>query len=210
VTESRPRIWQGLARGDVQLTLSAHPTAERRQLAEFWPYLQTRVWLLMPAAKAQGLSRPADFNARPGLRLLAVRSAAQGEEVDAWIARLRSQGRVAEAVDFQSLLRLLSAGRGDAILLPASALDEARRQLGPAEDWALLDFFPQARIYSSMAVARSVPAAQQQRLSEALRGMKADGSLMALLVRHLGEATAREQFYAPAEPPARASSIASP
>ena len=46
-----------------------------------------------------GVQGMADFDARPGLKLLGVRGYAYGPTFGAWAQRLREQGRLVEASD---------------------------------------------------------------------------------------------------------------
>lgn len=196
VVESRVRIWDQMRRGVIQLTLSALPTPERREIAELVPYAQARYHVLMHRALMARVRSIAAFDADLSLRLLSVRGYAHGPVIDAWVQRLRAQGRMVEASDFSGAVRMLRAGRADALLaLPGSwhgvmsAFDDPE-ELGP------LDVVPTERNPVALAMARAMPDADRQRLRRALQAMLADGSVQEILRRHLGEKGARAAAYA--------------
>jgi polar amino acid transport system substrate-binding protein len=96
VVESRVRIWDQMRRGVVQLTLSALISPARREIAELVPYAQGRYQVLMRRELAARAPSIAAFEADSKLRLLDVRGYAHGPTIDAWVLRMRNQGRLVE------------------------------------------------------------------------------------------------------------------
>lgn len=196
VVESRVRIWDQMRAGAVALTLSAVPTPERREFAEIIPYAQGRYHLMLRHDLAARVRSLAAFEADASLRLLAVKGYAHGPTLDAALRRLRAQGRLIEVADFPAVLRMARAGRADALL----ALPSGWAQIEPTErgsaNWVALDVAPSDRSLAGMALSLQMPEADRQRLRRALQSMQADGSLMAILRRHLGNAAAAAAAYA--------------
>jgi polar amino acid transport system substrate-binding protein len=186
---SRARIWEQLSRGQLDITVSGIATPEREQLAEFWPYLRTRNHALMRKSQAVRLPSPAAFLADPQRRVVVVKSFRHGPALDAWLEQLRAQGRVHEAADFETALRVYRAGRVDLMLAhPINLLLTEREQ----QEHVLLDWAPGDDVLASLVVSRQrVGAADRERLHAALNAMLADGSVDAILQRHLGERLAR-------------------
>jgi polar amino acid transport system substrate-binding protein len=127
-----------------------------------------------------------------------VKTFKHGVFYDAWLAGLREQGgRVIEAADFDTVVRLFKAGRVDAFLaLPTSWL-LAARQHGLAEGVDLLDWAPQERVVHGLIASRlRVPEPDRRRLREALSSLLADGTVAAILNRHAGADVARTLLLA--------------
>lgn len=195
VVESRVRIWDQMRTSGAVITLSAVPTPERRSFAEFVPYLQGRYHLMLRPDVAQRIKSLAAFEADDSLHLLAVKGYAHGPTLDAALQRLRGRGRVHEVADFSAVLRMAAAGRGHALLaLPSSwpEVDAATAQAGP---WRALDVAPQERTVAALALSLQMPAADRQRLKHSLLAMRADGTVQAIVRRHVGEAAARAAAY---------------
>ncbi len=186
---SRARIWERLSRGDLDITVSGVATPEREQLAEFWPYLRSRNQALMRRSVASQLSTPAAFLADTQRRVVVVKSFRHGRFFDAWLEQLRSEGRVHEAADFDTALRVFRAGRVDLMLAHPINLLLPEREMA---DLALMDWAPGDDVLGSLVVSRQrVAARDRERLHAALNALLADGSVDAILVRHLGAKLAR-------------------
>lgn len=194
VLESRVRIWAQLAGGQLDLSVSGIPTPERERFAEFLPYFQTRNYLLLRRGLPPQAREPAGFAAIPELRVGVVKSFKHGALYDDWLAQLRQQGgRVVEAADFETVLRLFSAGRVDAFLaLPTSWL-RAARQRGLEQAVEMLDWAPQDRVVHGLIVSlQRVPEQDRRRLREAMAGLRADGTVAGILRRHVGAELAQD------------------
>lgn len=196
VVESRVRIWDQMRRGVVQLTLSALPSPERRAIAELVPYAQARYQVLMRRELAARVPSIAAFEADPQLRLLDVRGYAHGPTIDAWVLRMRGQGRLVEAGDFKTAARMLRAGRADALLSLPSGWGIAAAAFDNPDDLVIVDVTPNERNPVALAMAHAMPEADRARLRRALQAMLAEGSVHEILRRHLGDKGANAAIYA--------------
>lgn len=187
VVESRLRIWDQMRRGVLQLTLSSVITPERRELAEIHPYLQVRFQLLLQGAATAGVANIAEFDARPGLRLLGVRGYAYGPTFGAWVQRLRAQGRLVEASDFNGAVRMFRAGRADGLIAAPSTVPDVQAAFQGTRPPRLLDPAPNERLLVGMALSLALPDADRLRLRQALASMRQDGTLQTLVKRHFGD-----------------------
>jgi len=187
VVESRLRIWDQMRRGVLQLTLSSVITPERREVAEIHPYLQARFQLMLQGSATAGVATLADFEARPGLHLLSVRGYAYGPTFTPWVQRLRQQGRLVEASDFQTAVRMFRAGRADGLILAPSAIPEVQAAYRGGTPPHVIDPAPHERLLVGMALSLTLPEGDRQRLRQALASMRQDGTLQALVTRHFGE-----------------------
>jgi polar amino acid transport system substrate-binding protein len=198
VVESRPRIWDQMRRGQLHLTASANPTSEREVFAEFVPYAQGRYWVTMRRELAQRVSTRHAFDADPTLRLAVVKTYAHGPATDGWVNELRQQGRVTETGDFATAVRLLQVRRADAILVVPPTLGQVMAAFESPEAIAMFDWMPSDRSLASLAMQRhAMPLNDRLRLCEAMQTMIRDGTVDALLRRHLGDKGARLARYTP-------------
>ncbi len=195
VVESRVRIWDQMRRGGVQLTLSALVSPERREIAELVPYAQGRYQVLMRRELAARTPTIAAFEANTELRLLDVRGYAHGPTIDAWVQRMRSQGRLVEAGDFKTATRMLKAGRADALLALPSGWGIAMAAFDDPDELVPVDVTPTERNAVALAMVRSMPEDDRQRLRRALQAMLAEGKVHEILRRHLGDKGARAAAY---------------
>ncbi|PZP33353.1 MAG: hypothetical protein DI603_08250 [Roseateles depolymerans] len=193
--DSRVRIWEQIRRGTPQMTLSAIPTPRRREVAEFVPYAQGHYYVLASRAAADKARTMAAFEADPSLRLLVIKGYSYGPTLDAWVQRLRGQGRIEEAGDFRAVVRMLRVRRADALLALPTAWSQVHEAFDESEAPVPLDYTPNERHVVALAMALSIPEPERQRTRQALQAMMADGTLHAILRRHVGEKAARAATY---------------
>lgn len=198
--DSRPRIWERLSRGELDITVSGIETPERGQQAEFVPYLRTRNVVLMRKALAQLIGSPEAFLAAPQLTVVVVKRFSHGPYFDRWLDELRGLRRVHEAADFETALRVFRAGRVDLMLSHPITLPRDPEWM---RDIERLDWAPQReQLLASLVMSRSrVSAADRSRLRETLLAMLRDGVVDTILQRHLEPQSARNVRLPPAEPP---------
>lgn len=190
--ESRVRIWAQLPAGQLDITVSALPTAERERIVEFLPYVESRQYVLLRPELAATLDSAAAFSADSGRTLLVVRGAQHTPTLQAWIDSLRAQGRVMESPDQTSAKRAFKAGRADAMVLGANSLAAARRNDRSFASFAAMSYAPQEHTVGALALSRErVSEADRALLRQTLQEMQRDGSLAAIKKRYLGELAAR-------------------
>lgn len=195
VVESRVRIWDQMRRGVVQLTLSAISSPERLQIAELVPYAQGRYHVLVRRDLAARIRSIADFEADTALRLLDVRGYVHGPTIDAWVQRMRSQGRLVETGDFKTAARMMRGGRADALLALPSSWGTSTDAFEDSGGLVALDVTPTERNAVALAMLHAMPDADRLRLRRALQAMLADGAVYDILRRHLGEKAAKTAMY---------------
>lgn len=188
--ESPARIWDQLSKQGIALATSIIVTPERARLGEIWPYAQARNHALLQKDLAERVSSPESFLADHRLRAVVVRANRHGPQIDRWIATLRAQGHVHEVADYASALRTFKARRAELMFITPGSL---RTDLHPwLAEMSLQDWAPQDDVRVGILVARdNVSPADQQQLQQAFKAMRRDGSIDAILLRHMGEALAR-------------------
>ncbi len=187
-TESRVRIWALIAAGQMDMTVSALRTPERELLVEFIPYIESRQYVVLRPALAGALTTPAAFLADSKRRLIVVRGYAFTPTLEAWIATLRTQGRIDDAPDQPTALRIFKAGRGDAVVLSAHSLASARRADPAFASFVALSYAPQERSIGALALSRQrVPQPDRDRMRNAMDEMLRDGTMESIKRRHLGD-----------------------
>ncbi|WP_051293491.1 substrate-binding periplasmic protein [Pseudoduganella violaceinigra] len=189
--DSRIRIWTMLKEGTLDMTMSGIATPEREAFARFTPYLLTRNLLLLRNEAARQATTLEQFLARPELKVAVIRGFKHGAAYDAWLDRLRQQGRVYETPDYASLLRLFQHGRVQAILQLDSNVDALQRDGNLQGRFRVLDLVPRERVQGSLVISRHVDSAAAAMLEQALRAMREDGTLKAIMERHTSPERAR-------------------
>lgn len=182
---SRIRIWTMLQEGTLDMTMSGIATPERERFARFTPYLQSRNMLLLRNDAAAGAATLEQLAAQPGLKVAVIKGFKHGPAYDAWLERLRRQGRVHDAPDYVTLLRLFGYGRVHAILQLGSNIDHLQRDGRLRGQFRVLDLAPRDNVIGAMVVSRRVDDAAATRLEQALRAMREDGAVAAIIGRHL-------------------------
>jgi polar amino acid transport system substrate-binding protein len=186
VLESRARTWALMASGGMDITVSAVMSRDRERIFELVPYIQShRVVLLrnrtVPTT-AEG------FLQDEKRRLLRVRASRDGPQMEALLAQLNDRGRIVEAADQPSAIRAFKAGRADALLIGAASLAQLRQQDPDINAYEAALWAPAERVVGALALSRErVSEADRTRLREALLAMRRDGSMDAILRRHVGD-----------------------
>lgn len=190
VLESRARTWALMASGGMDITVSAVVTPERERLMEMLPYMQSQRVLLL---RDRAVPTTAEaFIADTQRRLLMVRTARDGPQMEAQLARLRAQGRIVEATDQPAAIRAFKAGRADALLLGTASLAWLRQQEPGFADHEAVVWTPTERIVAALALSREqVSEPDRALLRKTLVAMRHDGSLDAILRHHVGDRLAR-------------------
>lgn len=187
-TESRVRIWAQIASGQLDMTVSALRTPERELLVEFIPYIESHQFVVMRPEAAGALTSPAAFLADKPRRVIAVRGYVFTPTLDAWITALRLQGRVDEAPDQPTAMRIFKAGRGDALVLGAHSLAAARRTDPAFLAFKAVSYAPNEPSIGALALSRQrIPQEDRERMRKAVQEMLKDGTLDAMKKRHAGE-----------------------
>ncbi|HEY4082399.1 MAG TPA: transporter substrate-binding domain-containing protein [Burkholderiaceae bacterium] len=181
--ESQPRIWQFLKRGELDLASWVIPSPERDLLVTVIPLIQSRPMTV--TWRDGGPQTEAGFLADPALNAVTVRKSLYGAGYDELMQRLREQGRLSEAPDFETALRAFSARRSALLIAyPWGLLDQSPQWFSQVQlsDWHAGG----PSVSSGLAISRStVSAADRQRLEDAVRAMHRDGSLRRILDRYL-------------------------
>ncbi|MDM4768387.1 transporter substrate-binding domain-containing protein [Pelomonas sp. SE-A7] len=187
VTESRIRIWALMEQGLLDMTASAIPTPDREKAFEMLPYLRSHQYALLHPRVAPVPATAAEFIADRRLHLLVVRGYRFVPSLEAWVAALRSQRRVVEAPDQPAAIRAFRAGRADAMLIGGNTLAHARLREPDLNRYPALSYAPDEPSIATLALSRErIPAADRDRIRAAVVEMQRDGSLAAIVQRHLG------------------------
>lgn len=201
ITDSRVRIWAMMQSGKLDMSVSAIPTPERGKFARFVPYLASRNYLLLPkplAAKVRSLD---DFLAEPGYKIAVVKSFKHGPTYDAWIAKLRAQGRVYDSADYTALINLLKIGRVQAVLSLATSWAPLFKKSEFGDNFRAMDWAPKDMVVGALVLSRrNVPAETVAQFEAILRAMRADGTLRAIFERHVSADMAAGMLNYPSEP----------
>lgn len=185
--ESRVRIWTQLSSGKLDMSVSGIPTPEREKFARFIPYFVTRNYVLMAKSLPASAATAEGFLVVPEYKVAVVKSFKHGADYDAWLDKLRAQGRVYDAPDFRSVVRLLKLGRVHAVLALPTSWVPVLEQEGMTGDVRILDWSPRDALVHGLIVSRErVPDATADRMAKAIHAMRDDGTLLTIFKRHIG------------------------
>ncbi|WP_295957881.1 ABC transporter substrate-binding protein [Rhodoferax sp.] len=189
--QPRARTWLELERGNLDMTASALSTPAREKFTWFADYFVDRNSLLLRTELPATVLSLADLVADNRVRLGVVRGFVHGAGLDVLVAELRSQGRLEEVEDQETLYRMLAVRRFDAIFgypyVYVQYLDQ--NQIGDKVRAVELTTLPTTRNYLALS-RKAFTQSQAQRWQELLNTMRADGSLQAIFQKHLGSAAA--------------------
>lgn len=184
--DSRVRIWSMMAGGQLDMTVSGIANAEREAYAHFIPYLASRNYVLLSKEVDPTVRSLDELAGDPRYKVAAVKSFRHGPTLDAWLARLRAQGRVYDAADFSALMRLIKIGRVHAVIALQTSWVPIRADADVAGlrvmDWAQNDV-----VIGSLVLSRTrVPPATVALITKAIAAMRQDGTLEAIFARYMG------------------------
>lgn len=186
VLESRVRIWTMLEAGKLDMTVSGIASPARATFAHFIPYFASRNYVLLSKDVDPSVRSLEALAADPRYKVAAVKSFRHGPTLDAWLERLRKQGRVYDAVDFTALMRLATTGRVQAIIALQTSWVPLRTETAAAGlrimDWAQND-----QVVGCLVLSRQrMPAPTVALMAQTIAAMRQDGTLEAIFARHMG------------------------
>lgn len=186
-TDSRVRIWAGLKGGSIDLSVSAVSTPEREQFGRVVPYLAEHNYVLLHNDVSQQIRSMEDFLADPHIKIGVIKSFRHGKAYDAWLTQLRAQGRVFEAADYASLLRMFKLKRVQAVMAISAGWYPLQKQQQMAGSYRVMDWAPpRDNVVGGLILSRQhIDEAMAARFRQALRAMREDGTLKRIFERHL-------------------------
>lgn len=183
--DARIRTWADLARGTLDITVSAIETEERDRFARFVIYMTGRNRLLVRAGLPEPVSTLEAFE-HSQLRLAVVKGFKHGPQWDHWIAKLRGQGRVDEYADANVVARLVALGRDAAFLSEPVAWGRILADSKLAGRITVIDAFPGDTYAAGFALSRArVRADDARKIQDAITAMREDGTLYKIFSAHL-------------------------
>lgn len=196
VLESRVRIWSMLASGGLDMSVSGIATPERQKTSRFITYFSTRNYVLfskdLPVA-AQSLE---GFLDDKRYQVAVVRGFKHGQEYDEWLDKLRLQGRVVDAADFNAVIRLLKIGRVHAALALPTSWVPILKQENMTESVKVMDLSSKTKlIYAGLILSRQrIPESTAVLIEKTIREMREDGTLESIFKRHIGADLAHDML----------------
>ena len=186
-TDSRVRIWTNLALGKLDMTVSGIATPEREKLVQVVPYMVDRNFVMLRPDAAANIDSLESFLAAPEYKVAVIKSFRHGAIYDAWLDKLRAQGRVYETSDYTSLLRLFRLRRVDAVLAPGVSWMPIVQQEQMVGQYRLMDWAPKDNFVAGLVLSRRrVQEASVAQFRRAIQNMRDDGTLKAIFERHVG------------------------
>ncbi|MCX9157833.1 transporter substrate-binding domain-containing protein [Niveibacterium sp. 24ML] len=182
--ESRIRLWAAFDASQVDISLSGVATAERERFAVFLPYLHLRnVLLLRNAARSPAPASPNPMN-DPETTLAVTRGFHYGPFWEPWISQVQSRGLVSQVAEEGDAVRLVAIGRADTTIVREIAWSYYASQYSD-RPLRKLDVGATAGVMSVVLSRKTLDPAVHKAIAKALSEMKADGSLLRILQKHL-------------------------
>lgn len=184
-TDSRVRIWAGLSGGSIDMSVSAVSTPEREKIGHVIPYLSERNYVLLHKdVHARSMD---EFLADAHVKIGVIKSFRHGKAYDAWLEKLRAQGRVYEAPDYEALLRLFKLKRVQAVMAISSGWYPLVKHEQMTGSYRIMDWAPSRdAVVGGLILSRQhVDDALAARFSQTIRAMREDGTLKRIFERHL-------------------------
>jgi len=185
---SRGLLLEAFKQGKLDIATSAVPSPERLRYGAHVPFLWGRNSLIVKAGQ-DVRDTPDAFLADPRLRLGIINRYVYGPGWDAWVAGLRAQQRVVVVGDMHQLERLLEAGRIDAyptVLLSSSVYAGL---YGRHPTLRRLGWFENSPVNGRglLLSLSTLDDATRAAISRAIAGMREDGTIAAILSRHISD-----------------------
>jgi len=185
LVESRVRIWSMMESGRLDMTVSGISTPDRQAYAHFIPYIATRNFILVSKDVDATVRSLDDFAANPQYKVAAIKSFRHGPIFDAWLVKLRAQGRVYDAVDFTALMRLVKIGRVHAVIALQTSWVPLRAET-EAAGLRVMDWAHDPLVGSLVLSKKRMPEATAALFAQTIAAMRQDGTLEAIFARHMG------------------------
>lgn len=191
----RARVLLEFSRGELEVLTSAQATPERDRLGQFLPVAASELDMVARDSVPRDIRSLEQFVAQPGLTLALVRGVILNPRMDALIERLRAQGRLEQAADFDNMATRLAFGRFDAAIYP-SAIHSKQIHDGLLPAGLRVIDLPES---SPFAIGiylhrEKVAEADRQLMQQALRELVQEGRIEAIYRRYLSPEEMRRLF----------------
>lgn len=180
----RVRAFADYKAGKIDFVTLAARTEDRDQHGQLLPLGRLKPMLIVLKSHAAGL-RNTDDLLHSGLRLMMVRGQQFGAGFQSLLDRAAQTGRFSTAADQLTLVRMLKAGRAEAILGLPALFEPVLRAEAFGDQITVLDLNLSEPVDEGVYVSDKVPAACLQRLSQTVRELRDSGWYRALVARHV-------------------------
>ena len=194
--QPRARTWADLKSGHIDMAGSGIRTADRDAFAWFFPYIvEDNVIVLGPRVPRSMRSFKA-FLADPQLTLGGVRSFRYSPAYDAFVDQLILTRRHSEAADPGALFRMFEVQRFDAFITNSLLYMYYVRVKGLPDPQRIERWDPAGATPSGLVLSKKAfTEAQAQQWAALIKAMLADGSIEAIVVKHMGATLGPKVVY---------------
>lgn len=192
----RARSWYELEEGSIDMLASGVQTAERDKYAWFAPYLSDKKYVLLGPKVPASIISMDQFIASTKLIVGGVRSFKYSPMYDALAERLEATERMEQVGDLDTLYRMFAHGRFDATIASPLAYRYYLERYPPHGKIRFMDWDPGSKAVSALALSKKSFSAKQAKQWQALiRNMLSDGTVLQILIKHLGAEEAKAVIY---------------
>ena len=185
----RARIWQLIESGALDFSLSGISTPARERFAAFAWTFTNKYYLLVH--KDAGVQSPAEFLARPGLKLGAIRSYRYSASANRFVDALEAQRRVSYASALDPLYEVLLDRQVQAMII--EPFDTPTLQSAHIRAQTQILEFDDAPVPHGLIMSRkALPPAQLDAWRALVDGMRADGTVQRIFEKYFKPELARE------------------
>lgn len=190
----RSRVWEDLASGALDMSVSAIQTPERDRFAWFAPYAMAKNYAVIRSAHAAGVLGAADFASQKALQFGVVRGFKHGDVLDNWLDGLRASNRVQESSNSGLLFEKLKQGHIDGMFAQPILFRKYLRDLSLHDGVVIQDWSPETKgVKGQLILAKHRFSQEQARRWQLLvQEMHRDGTLERIFRRYLSPSEAAE------------------
>ncbi|WP_269530959.1 ABC transporter substrate-binding protein [Chitinimonas sp. BJYL2] len=196
--QPRARTWFELESGSVDMAGSGVQTPARDAFAWFEHYvIEVNQVVIGPKVPAQ-VRNMDQFIATPALTIGGVRSFSYGSYYDRYVKLLDAQNRFYNAADSRMVYQMFDRGRFDIFITSQFLSQFYFRELKIPIAKRIENWDPGSGTPSGLVLSKKSFTPEQARgWQEMIRKMREDGTLRAILAKHLGKELGAQSIYVP-------------
>ena len=184
------RIWADLASGDLDMSVSGIQNPDRDKFAWFAHYLSMKNYAVVQSSVAAQGTGAQSFLKNTQWQFGAVRAFKHGAEQDQWLDTLRTNQRVQDSANVETLFKKLREGRIDGLFSQPPVYGKHLSDLGMKKDVVVQDWTPGEKgVPHGLILAKSrFTEAEAKQWQALVQTMRTDGTLKRIYLQYLSAA----------------------
>jgi polar amino acid transport system substrate-binding protein len=190
------RIWEDLAKGELDMSLSGIWSKERDATLWTAPSIASKNYVIVGKNALSTVKNSDDFLTNDKLVFGVVRGYTHGKELDVYLSKLREKNRVEESSNVDILFEKIKSGHVDAIFSFPFVYRKLLSELNIGESTLVQDWFPEDNgiIGCTMLAKSTFSEAESNKWKELSRQMQSDGTLKSIFMRYVSPEEAEKML----------------